>query len=198
MGAPRCRVPQAHDVSSFSMVWLVLRGVCPGWRVAVLLPMALTLGPDGTRVHPHRVRRPPHSGVLAHDVVSPSPRTPRKAVREGGGLHVDTPPPSHAITRRGTRCQSKERPPQLTPTNPSQTVHPRQSGAPAEPERNHTTLRQDTEPAAAVEAAEQGNTERPADTSDGSATNGGPPRTNRRTERAEEPRQPQRKRCSGR
>ena len=39
--------------------------------------------------------------------------------------YMRTRPPSHAITKQGrARCQSKERAPQLTPTDPSQTVCP--------------------------------------------------------------------------
>ena len=63
-----CRVPHAHGLFSFSvMVSLALRST-------VLLPMALTLGPRHSPVHPTEVRRPPHSGVLVHDAVTPSPQ----------------------------------------------------------------------------------------------------------------------------
>ena len=54
----------------------------------------------------------------------------------------------------------------------------------AYPGRNHTTSKQGTEPDTAAQAAEQGNTGRPADTSGNSSANGGPPRTDRRTGRA--------------
>lgn len=69
---------------------------------------------------------------------------------------------------------------QLTRTYPSRTVYTRQPSTPAGLERNH---RGQAEPAAAAEAAEQGNTERPASTSDNSATNNEPPRTAHRTGR---------------
>lgn len=81
------------------------------------------------------------------------------------------------------RCQSdgrdlqnpEERAPQLTRTDPSRTARPLQPGAPVEPERNH---RVEAEPAAEPERNHT------AGTSDSSATNDGPPRTNRKTEQA--------------
>lgn len=72
--------------------------------------------------------------------------------------------------------RDEERAPQLTHTDPSRKLYPRQSRAPAEPEQNHTV---------AGRAAERESAERPAGTSDDSATNDGSPRTTRRTERAE-------------
>lgn len=68
---------------------------------------------------------------------------------------MTAPLPSRAITKRRTRRQpygrGKERRPQLTRTDPSRTVYPRQPRAPAGPERNH---RGQAEPAAATKAAE--------------------------------------------
>lgn len=129
--------------------------------------MALTLGRRCSPVHPTGVRRPPHSGFGSRHV-SPSP--PEHRVMG----YIWPYPPSRAITRRRIRCQSnrrdspspEEQAPQLTRTNPSRTVHPRQSRAPAEPaagpERNRTASRQDPVPDAAAQAAEQGSTERTA------------------------------------
>lgn len=147
------------------MVLVVLWSVCPVRRAAVLLPMALTLG---LRWYPC----PPPQGETCATFRSVGPRrrqpiTPNTT--KGGARWVMgymwTCPPSHAITRRGTRCQPKERAPQLTPTDPSQTVRPRRSGAPAEPERNHTASSRGAELDAAAKTAEQGNIGRPADTS---------------------------------
>lgn len=131
--------------------------------------MALSLRRRCSPVHTTRVRRPPQSRALVPDVVSPS--HPEHRVT---GSIWPCPPP-RAITRRRTRCQShgrgEERAPQLTRTDPSRTAHPQQLHAPAEPERsrrvqaepaagpgrNRTASRQGPEPAAAAEAAEQGN-----------------------------------------
>ena len=111
-------------------------------------------------------------------------------------------PPPRATTGRRTRCQphgrGKGQAPQLTRTDPSRKTYPRQSHAPArpgrnhkgqaeptaEPKRNHTASSRRAEPAAAAEDAERVRTEQPTGTSDGFATNGGPPRTHRRTGRA--------------
>nr|DAD98089.1 MAG TPA: hypothetical protein [Siphoviridae sp. ctQ091] len=83
--------------------------------------MALTLGPRWWPVHPTEVRRPPQSGVLVHDVVSPP--HPEHHERRMGDRHIRPRPPSHAITRWRTRYQStekgEERTPQLTRTDPS-------------------------------------------------------------------------------
>ena len=94
------------------MVWLVLRGVCPVWRVAVLLPMALSLG----------VRWCPCPPSCSETSVTHTAHHPQNTTKGGvrwamgDGLHVDASP-AHAITRRGTRCQSEERAPQLTHTS---------------------------------------------------------------------------------
>ena len=92
----------------------------------------------------------------------------------------------------------EERAPQLTRTDPSQTAQPRQPYAPAGPKRNHKgqaepaaepersrkSAKRGAEPDTAAQATEQENTEQPADAPDSSATNGGPPRTHRRTGQA--------------
>ena len=148
---------------------------------------------------------PPHRGETSATLQGIGPRrrqpiTPNTTKGDARWVmgHMWTHPPSHAITKQEIRCQSKERASQLTRTDPSQTVRPRQSNTPAEPERNHkgqaepeagpgrsrTVSRQGAEPAAAAEVAEQGNAERQAGTSDGSAASGGPPRTIHRTEQA--------------
>lgn len=194
-------MPHVHGISSFSMLVLVvlLGALLHPWRAAVLLPMALTLRRRCSPVHPTKVRRPPQSGALVPDTAGPSP--PEHRVMG----HIWPHRPPRAITRRTVRRQSdgrdspspEKRAPQLTHTDPSRTVYPPQPGAPAEPERNHraqaepaaepernrTASRQGPESAAAAEAAEQGNTERPAGTSGDSAANDGPPRTPHRTGR---------------
>lgn len=112
--------------------------------------------------------------------VSPSPPEHRVTGR------IWPRPPPRAITRRRTQRQSyrRSRGGQLTRTHPSRTAHHRQLRAPAGLGRNRTASRQSPEPTAATETAEQGNAERPADTSAGSARKPAPgPRTTRVVER---------------
>lgn len=148
------------------------------------------LAPDGLNSRAPMLACPPYRGETSATIrglgfrhASPSPDV------LGVMGRIWPHPPSRAITRRRTQCQSRgrdllsfeERAPQLTHTDPSRTVYPLQPGAPAEPERSRTASRRGSEPDTAGQAAEQGNTGRPAGTSDGSATNNGPPRTHHRT-----------------
>ena len=101
VGALRCRMPHAHGVSSFLvMISLVARGACPVGGTVVLLPMALTLGPQRPPVHPTKVRRPPQLRGVGSRHVSPSP--PEHRVMG----HMWSRPPPRTITRQRTRCQS--------------------------------------------------------------------------------------------
>ena len=102
---------------------------------------------------------PPHHGETSATIWGVGSRhvTPSPPEHQVTG-HIRSYPPPRAITRRKTRCQSygrhEERPPQLTRTDPSQTIYPRQSHAPAGPGRNHTASRQGSEPAAATTTRE--------------------------------------------
>ena len=162
-------------VSSFSMVWLVLRGVCPGWRVAVLPP-------DGLNSMVPMLTCPPYRSETSATIWGVGSRHMRPITPEHRGMGRIWPcPPPRAITKRRTRCQSngrdspslEERAPQLTRTDPSQKSDPPQPGTPvgaeqnhkrqaepaAEPERSSTTQRRGAKPAAAAEAAERGSAE---------------------------------------
>lgn len=145
-----CRVLHVHGISSFSvMVLIVPRGALP--RLT-----GHCLAPDGLNSRAPMPACPPHQGETSATIwdvgsrhVTPSPQNTTK-----GGVcwvmgHMQSYPPPRAITRRRIRRQStrrdasnlEERTPQLTPTDPSRTIYPRQPGTPVEPERNHTTSR---------------------------------------------------------
>mgnify|MGYP001745176141 CR=1 FL=1 len=175
-------------VSPLSLRWSWLCCWAPCFTLA-----GCCLAPDSLNSRTPMAARPPHQGEMYATIRGvgfrhATPVTPEHRVTG----RIWPCPPSRAITRRRTRCQSDrkdslsptERAPQLTRTDPSQTVYPLQPGAPVGPEQNHrvqdepaaelernrTASRQCSEPAAAAEAVEQGNTERPAGTSDDSAS----------------------------
>jgi hypothetical protein len=117
-------------VSSLSMVLVVLRGA--------LLPMALTLGSHCSPVHPTRVRRPPQLRGVGPRYRQPTAPEHRER-RMGRWVHIDAssaPCDHEAEDTTPSHGRDDGRAPQLTHTNPSRTVYPRQPGAPAGPGRS--------------------------------------------------------------
>lgn len=120
------------------MLW----GVCPVCRAAVLLPMALTLGRRCSPVHTTRVRRPPQSGVLVPDSQPITPRTSS----DGPHMAASSTSCDHGTEDAMLVPQKRRGEGQLTRTDLSRKVYPRQPRAPTEPRRKRTASKQDSEP----------------------------------------------------
>ena len=100
-------------VSSFSMVWLVLRGALPR-------PGGCCLAPNGLNSRAPILACPPHWGETSATIrglgfrhASPSPDV------LGAMGRIWSHPPSRAITRRQTRCQSNRETLNARPTPPA-------------------------------------------------------------------------------
>ena len=178
------------------LVWIVL-------RAAVLLPMGLTLGPPMLLCLPHWGETSITPRALGPHTPPHHPRTPRKAgrdeaaygcirrpVRSRDGGHdashteetIRASRNGHPALIRPEESQEKESTPEPEHSAGPGRNHTGQAEPDAEPEQNHTASKQGAQPDTAAQAAEQVSTGRPADTSNGSTTNGAPPKTRRRTE----------------